>query len=99
MKILHNKMDKVTVIMMISVTTSLLLSGCFNSSGSNGNNITPPSASTKIATQLVDSKPSDLDDPVALKNDLNRLFGNADDEPTDVKKGDTLSDVFSKAGS
>lgn len=99
MKTLKNTTGKITRVMVLSVTTSLLLSGCFNSSSSTGSNITPPSASTQIATQLADSEPSNLNDPVVLKNDLNRLFGNPDDEPTDVKTGDTLSDVFSKAGS
>lgn len=84
---------------ILGVTTlSLVLTGCFNSSSSN-NNVSPSSQSKALATQSPDSKPGRIDDPVALRDDINATFGNPDDEPVDIETGETLGDLFDRVGS
>lgn len=84
-------------ILWLTMLSTLALVGC-HSSGSNTGGTTQTGLD-KLANQAGDSDPGALDDAAGLLNEINTLFGNADDEPVEVESGDTLQDVINRAGS
>ncbi len=73
---------------------SLLLTGCFSSSGHSGGNTTPQtSVVTNLALQSMESEPASLNAVMDVQNDLTRLFGNPDGTPVDIQTGDTVKSI------
>ncbi len=87
------------------VVTSLLLTGCFSSSNDNSTNITDnttiqqSSISTALAIQKEESEPAYLDSVNDISNDISELFGELDNDPITLKKGETLNTIFDRVGS
>jgi hypothetical protein len=87
------------------VVTSLLLTGCFSSSNDNSTNITDnttiqqSSISTALAIQKEESEPAYLDSVNDISNDISELFGELDNDPITLKKGETLNAIFDRVGS
>ena len=87
----------------ISITallfTSVLMTGCFSSGSSNNTSVkTTTSTSKEMAMQNSDSEPAEINDVVALKADINAVFGNPDDDPVDIKADASINDIYSQTG-
>jgi len=75
-----------------------LLTACNSSDGDNNGEIF--NDLTALGNVSADGDPVQILDPVALKQDIASLFGNADDDPLAVECGatDTLQDVIDRGG-
>jgi len=78
---------------------SIVLTGCFGSSNNSTGSTQQPSVSTKIATQSSDSEAGNLAIAADINSDINALFGNPDDKPVALQKGESLKSVFDRLGS
>ena len=95
-----SKSSSVTAFLLAS---SVLITGCFSSGGSSTSTETPmvetpTSMSKQLAMQNADSEPAAIDDAVALKADINAVFGDPNDEPMDIKADASINDVYDQAG-
>jgi hypothetical protein len=71
-----------------------LLAACNDNDGNSNNGSNPPSQSAReqvksIAIQQPDTEPNLLTDTATLENNLNQVFGMADQEPLEVDANDT----------
>ena len=80
-------------VMALLLAVTLPLTGCNN----DGPYVVP--ASEQLSNQDANSEPGVLGDAVNIKAGIERSFGDSDSEPVDIGDGESIKDVFAKAGS
>lgn len=85
------KKSNVLTALIILPLALIALQGCNNSSDSTTSN-----AVQTLSSKAADSAPSAIS--ASLSDDITTLFKTADDEPTAIEDGDSLTDVFNRAG-
>jgi len=81
-------------VLIASIMLSLplfIVQGCNSSSDTTESN-----AVKSLSSQATDSDPIAL--TTSLQEDITTLFKTADDEPIAIEEGDSLTDVFNRAG-
>ncbi|MEZ5534879.1 MAG: hypothetical protein R3F02_04575 [Thiolinea sp.] len=94
MKTKHNAQNRLG--MLILAATVLTLTAC-SDDDDNGQSAKP--ISEQLANQKANSEPGELNDAAKIKAGIESLFGDPDSEPVDVDTGESIQDVFVKAGS
>ena len=90
------------LLMTIRVIAGLAITGFgLSSCHSNDNNVvTTPERGTVVSsfyTQSNDQPTKAIGNVGSLQNDINALFGSADNEPVDVLDGESIADVVNRA--
>ncbi|PWQ96464.1 hypothetical protein [Leucothrix pacifica] len=80
---------------VILLSSTLILTACFNSSSDKKTGATANQASS-LANKSADADPGMILDPGALTSDITALFGAADADPVDVKDNDTVQTVIKR---
>jgi hypothetical protein len=81
-------------VMTLILAVTLPLSGC----NDNDDDYVMP-VSEQLANQDANSEPGSLNDAAAIKAGIEGTFGDPDSEPVDIGTGESIGDVFTKAGS
>lgn len=81
-------------VMALLLAVALPLTGC-----NNNDDPVVVSVSEQLANQDANSEPGVLGDAANIKAGIERSFGDSDSEPVDIGDGESIKDVFAKAGS
>ncbi len=84
------KKRNVLTALIILPLVLIALQGCNNSTSTTSNGV------QTLSSKSADSDPSAIS--TSLSDDITTLFKTADDEPTAIEDGDSLTDVFNRAG-
>lgn len=94
MKTQLNLKSLLGVMVLLSAVT-LPLTGCNN----NDDDPYVMPVSEQLANRNANSEPGTLDNAAGIKMGIESLFGDSDSEPVDIGSGESIKDVFTKAGS